>query len=55
MNVGSIASGLADVGSVLYNHYYPRNKSINTSTPHMKNLGHYTKSGKKLAIYHKSY
>lgn len=55
MNVGSVVSGLADAGSVLYNHYYgSKNKSLGAQVPNMKNIGHYNKSGKRLGIYHKS-
>lgn len=53
--MNTVLSGLADAGSVLYNHYYNKNKSLGSSATQMKNIGHYTKSGKRLAIYHKSF
>ena len=54
MNTASIVSGLADAGSVLYNHYYPKEKTFGAHNANMKYIGHYTKSGNKLGTYHKA-
>ena len=54
MNTASIVSGLADAGSVLYNHYYPKEKNFGAHNANMKNIGHYNKQNKRLGIYHKA-